>query len=384
MRDHEDVAKREPGRWEKMTELLSKITEMEQELNEKALEEEDLKTTLDEIKASLKDAESDLQEEMQEMDADPAYTANPEILESLQRKVDRKKRRLQIAENDLGVWQVNNQAAMNRLKAKSERLQRRLKAICANVRNEYSKACLQEDFRDGLKELCRGDGENDSDDSNPSTDIPLPEDFEMEVYCISANDYLKIEEIKPSSDGPPSCFSRADDTQIPALRSFVHQTTASYRKVFTNSFVELANDMLERVKLIAAGSKNVPGGRSSRRCLSVFENEMSRLKQQIKSLADEFLRKANSQVQNALYPSVRAGAQKGQASALSTVESWGSKNRRNRHERRPDKNGLYYSVSTFLVLVYLSPSKMHVIAAHQHFVFGTDLSSNSETWRRIR
>lgn len=88
----------------------------------------------------------------------------------------------------------------------------------------------------------------------------------MDVDCISANDHLKIQGIKPSSDGPPRCFTKPEDTQIPTLRAFVHETTAKHRVSFTEAFVNNASDMLDRVKLVAADAKYVPSGRFSRRC----------------------------------------------------------------------------------------------------------------------
>ena len=50
-----------------------------------------------------------------------------------------------------------------------------------------------------------------------------------------------------------------------------------------------------------------------------------------------------SKKKRSLVTSLSTGAKKGSAVAMSTVHSWGSKNRRTKSERRPDKNGLYWS-----------------------------------------
>ena len=63
-----------------------------------------------------------------------------------------------------------------------------------------------------------GDDPMDSDRPNRSS---VPEGLDMDVFCISANDFLKVQGIKPASDGPPATFTNAADTNIPALSDFV-------------------------------------------------------------------------------------------------------------------------------------------------------------------
>ena len=75
--------------------------------------------------------------------------------------------------------------------------QRSLKSLCATVRNEYSKACLQGDFRAGLKELCRKpDDDEGAQEENNAPDIPLAKDFEMDVIWFN----LGIELIRNPKD----------------------------------------------------------------------------------------------------------------------------------------------------------------------------------------
>jgi hypothetical protein len=130
--------------------------------------------------------------------------------------------------------------------------------------------------------------------------------------------------IKPSSDGPPSCFSNAADTQIPALRAFVHATTAKYRVHFSNTFSSTVSDLVDRVKLYATDAKSGGGSRASRRCKSVFDTEMKKVESHVAKLAQAFRSKAEQKVHSMLQPALRIGSQKGQASAMSTVMSWSS------------------------------------------------------------
>jgi chromosome segregation ATPase len=71
MRDHADVARQEPGRWEKMTELSEAIDDLEKQRNHKAQEEEALKTQLEEAsKERLNEAKGELKEASEENEDD--------------------------------------------------------------------------------------------------------------------------------------------------------------------------------------------------------------------------------------------------------------------------------------------------------------------------
>lgn len=98
------------------------------------------------------------------------------------------------------------------------------------MRNEYSKRCLQEDFKSGLRELYRKDDDEEGG-TNEEANTAIPGEFALDVFCISANDYLKVMNIKPRRDGPPNTFASATQTEIPQLRSYVHSCTSRFRCV---------------------------------------------------------------------------------------------------------------------------------------------------------
>ena len=102
------------------------------------------------------------------------------------------------------------------------------------------------------------------------------------------------------------------------------------------------------MKLIATDAANVPTGRSAFRMKNAFESEMKKVDAPITKIADDFKAELDKKIHRSLVRSLRTGAEKGSAVALRTVESWGSKNRRTKHERRPDKNGthLFFLTST--------------------------------------
>jgi hypothetical protein len=102
---------------------------------------------------------------------------------------------------------------------------------------------------------------------------------------------------------------------------------------------------------VASDAKNVPTGRSAYRLKSIFESEMKRLEQKLVPVAQEFQKQADLTVKRALTPSLAVGAKKGSTAAVATVESWGSKNRRTKHERNPENNGMFHVNSCLIHLI---------------------------------
>ena len=92
----------------------------------------------------------------------------------------------------------------------------------------------------------RGNDDDNDGEEERNDEITIPDNMSLPVFCISANDYLKVTGIKPSSDGPPNCFTSATDTQMKSLREFVHTTTASRRVLFAETFVRKASDLIDR------------------------------------------------------------------------------------------------------------------------------------------
>lgn len=320
--------------------LADGISNFEAQLNPLLQQEEDLEGQVEDMKQQLKESLEDLKQAEEEQNGDDDYyedEADSNLVEDLKAVVTDNRAALVNAKQDLICWREDNAQQMETIQGKCSRLQKKLKALCSSVRNEYSKSCLQADFKSGLKELFRKDDDDDriSSDRDNTQQAVLPEDFEMDVFCISANDYLKLMKIKPSRDGPPSCFSNAADTQLPLLRSYVHTTTAKFCMSSVRSYVESTNDVLDQMKLLAADVDDVPTGRSAFRMKSSFEHAMRDLATKIDPIARDFRKEIDEKIQRSLASSLRTGAQKGSAVAMSTVHSWGSKSRRTASERRP-------------------------------------------------
>ena len=87
----------------------------------------------------------------------------------------------------------------------------------------------------------------------------------------------------------------------------------------------------------------MPTGRNAFRMKNLFETAMKDMSKQIDPIARDFQKVIDQKIKRSLVTSLSTGAKKGSAVGMSTVHSWGSKNRRTKSERRPDKNGLYWS-----------------------------------------
>jgi hypothetical protein len=349
MRDHADVAQLVEGRWDKMTSLSDEITSIEDSASKLFQQEEDLQDELHDAVQARKEKEIELAELNDELSCDDTQANFNYLaleLNKLQKELDNALHFEQTKQKQLSDWRESNKSYMDDMQAKCETAQRSLKTLCAQVRNEYSTKCLQSDFRAGLKELySESRGVDEDQDNNTSTEqiTALPEDFELDVFCISSNDYLKIEGIKPKSDGASNTFFDAEDTQIPRLRSFVHETTAHTISSFTKAFVHHSSDIYDRIKLLATDAANVPRGRTSLQCMRIFEQEINKISQQILPLTKEFSVKMHQKVKTSLEPALEIGAKNGTTAALPICESWGSKSRRSSHHRDPLHNGLYWA-----------------------------------------
>ena len=189
MRDHADVAQTVPGRWEKMNEIVDSISALEDELNPYLHKEEELEGAVDDVQQSYKDSLDDLKQAEDEMNEDEAFASDEEDVESLvadlKAVVAANKEACIKARKNLAEWRDENSTIMETNQAKCSCLQKKLKSLCSTVRSEYSKGCLQADFRSGLKELYRKDDDGDGTGTGSQQQKALPDDFDMDVFCIS-------------------------------------------------------------------------------------------------------------------------------------------------------------------------------------------------------
>ena len=213
MRDHEDIAVRIPKRWQKMTCLRDEINDIETQLSDFQQQQEDLQLTTDEAKELLKEISGQLQNatrssngkentdvdddyvdfeidnDVIEIDTSMVQNRDENKIQELREQVSDRKKTAEESTQALLLWMDAHNNKINMLRSNCRILQRQLKAICAKVRNEYSTECLKEDFITGLKEIYRDTQESAEDEESG---VAIPSDVSLPVFCISANDYLKI------------------------------------------------------------------------------------------------------------------------------------------------------------------------------------------------
>eukprot|EP00523_Entomoneis_sp_CCMP467_P001275 CAMPEP_0168755338 /NCGR_PEP_ID=MMETSP0724-20121128/20012_1 /TAXON_ID=265536 /ORGANISM="Amphiprora sp., Strain CCMP467" /LENGTH=1052 /DNA_ID=CAMNT_0008803939 /DNA_START=109 /DNA_END=3267 /DNA_ORIENTATION=- len=337
MQDHEDVARKENGRWDRMKEMRDEIAHISTQIEAINEEKESLSKKLRKLRHEVRD----INLRMKAKEEDDA--------EDLVGLRDEKKSHINYLNEQIALKKENIQ----NLEKRSQDLQKALKAVAAIIRNEYSTARMQIDFRAGLEELVNPVGEEELEHphvrQNESLPPPLPDNFQLNVNCISANDYLKLKKLKSSSDGKPSTFSSPDQTQIPALCGAVHETTLQYRRFFAQKLAKKAGNLLELMcqSVAETRSTKTPGGLKQ-----AFDEEMRDFATAMDSLVSEFVHKAQSEVEKSLEPAMRSGASKSASCATSTASSWGSKENGLRYpsyQAAVRRAGEYYSKAKGLI-----------------------------------
>jgi len=132
MRDHEDVAKKVEGRWEKMRSMLNEISSIDKESSQLVQDEDDLKIVYEDARQAVLDLREEIKEAKEHLEDDKSA----QVVTALKVSLVQKRSVLSDAAARLREWRVTNK--VQKLAGKSQKLQKRLKAIAAMVRNEYS------------------------------------------------------------------------------------------------------------------------------------------------------------------------------------------------------------------------------------------------------
>ena len=120
--------------------------------------------------------------------------------------------------------------------AERERRYRQLNTACAAVRNKYSRGRILQDFQDSIMEYLCEDGEEEWEkDATSLANADLmnrqSKILNLEIFCVSSNDYLKLKGIKSTQDGQALAFQKCSDTEIPSVRSFLIAKASENRYV---------------------------------------------------------------------------------------------------------------------------------------------------------
>ena len=294
-----------------------------------------------------------VEEEMTVEKAKEVFLEAKEAYETAKGAIDTIRLELDTASGEFKSYEQGTYSLeMSKINTSRRKLTRELKPLCAKVRNAYSTRQLQADFRAGLEDLCRQPDEEELDDSQgggsqgatgsqAAQPKPLPDDYEMDVHCISANDFLKLRGIKNRSDGDAGCFTNAEDSGIPKLRSYVHTTTARRREEAAKAILHATSDFLSELKLYMTDNGESISAVSSAACEAAFQKEVGLFGRKAATPLQACTRELTQKVQSSLAPAVQTGAERGKTVAMETVASWGSKDRRTKDQK--NGGGLYWA-----------------------------------------
>ena len=401
-RDHNDVSKRTPERHKEMEKLFDELFKVDDDILKLDQEEEKLKDEYNDFNRQAKKKKRDIKKKKKKLkkwndkvekvliiqgwwkkiketlvprETSDVTMAQPSVdniefelkpenilkliadIKSDTEQFDEMKKFLETKSNEIEELAIKYKPTRKKLRRRQKKLNLKLKPLCALVRNEYSTEQLQNDFRSGLEDMMRGPdaeemdddddgGSNSNNSNNAVVKNPLPDDFNLPVFCISANDYLKLTGIKSSSDGAANTFKSPNNTNIPLLRSHVHDLTAKRREFASKNIIVSSSDIVDQIKLYINDISNINANAGSAE--PIFENQMKHLRIAIEKAVANMTKMIETEVSAKLKPSVEVGASRGKAAAFDTVVGWGSKQKRARknattnHGQEEPGKGLYW------------------------------------------
>ncbi|WAR13087.1 SLIP-like protein [Mya arenaria] len=155
-------------------------------------------------------------------------------------------------------------------------------AICALARNDYSSSHIKRDFKDGLREMKRQNGMLNTEDPEEEEDLYVDDSDDddgstnnLRVFCCSSTEYQKMKNL-PAYDGPPQVFSNLTDTQIPALRNYVHEMTYNRQRQSLERLIHNLGRLVFDMHIYASERLNTIE-RGVQAAGSAIEDELERL-----------------------------------------------------------------------------------------------------------
>ncbi|EME49943.1 hypothetical protein DOTSEDRAFT_50105 [Dothistroma septosporum NZE10] len=140
------------------------------------------------------------------------------------------------------------------LQAREDELDAKLSAMCIKGRNEYSRGAIQQDFAAGIRDL---DQENAADEDpnnfNPDEDIRDYDEVArgLSVFCVSSRAYQKLCG-RLKKDTAVAGFTRAEETEIPALQDHVKRLTIKGRQAGCRRFLNSLTSLMSSLALWAS------------------------------------------------------------------------------------------------------------------------------------
>ncbi|KAL5022560.1 hypothetical protein ScPMuIL_001715 [Solemya velum] len=247
-------------------------------------------------------------------------------------------KRQSVEESERKLAEVEAKIAMQR---------KALKALCAKARNDYSRTQLRRDFKAGLREMKRKAGLTTDDGYEEMLDDDYYNDDDddeeigstannLRVFCVSAAEYQKMRNLR-LTDGQSTVFSTLEDTQIPALRMFIHEMTSVRRRRATEQLIQsVGNFVFDMESYISDEGTKCHGTRTYAK--STIEEEIATLEQKLAPVYKSLSEDIRNCFRGGITPKLQDGLTNASDSAKEICAKWGSKpNRENR-----EKGGLHW------------------------------------------
>ncbi|CAH1269482.1 NUGGC [Branchiostoma lanceolatum] len=265
-------------------------------------------------------------------------------------KTSLKEIRSQIADKEKEMAGIERQVS---------RKQRQMSVMCAKARNQYSQTQIRADFKAGIREMKRKAGmmgeDADSDDDDEEAGDQDEEDIArgLKVFTVSSTEYLKLTN-KLTRDGPAQVFSNVNDTQIPALREFVHEITNVRRESGTEKLIRSLGSFVSDIAsyLLDEGTKN-HGTRMSAK--SIFEHHLGQLKTSLHPVLGTLQTDVDRSISICIHPKLKEGVQAAATMCQAVAKKWGAPTCKENRQA----GGLHYSTYKATVRrsgVYKSPT----------------------------
>ncbi|XP_046559355.1 uncharacterized protein LOC124268440 [Haliotis rubra] len=291
-------------------------------------------------KSEIATMKEDYQDLKKELDQEQGTLDEAGVAE-LKQELEKMDEEMQQKEADVADLVVQERDVAREISAKKDICdvhQRKLVSMCAKARNEYSMKQIKKDFRAGIRELKQksesvlveeddildyDDGDcDDEDDTGNMVD-------NLKVFCVSSTDYMKMTSLLTDVDGAPQVFSTPEETQIPALREFVHATSLQRRDRGVRQVVEkLGHFVFDLDNYLKMSEYNGKGGGKVQ---PVVTKHVTDLLQKIDPIVSQLSKDIRDLFDRCLNPIIKDGSQLAGQRARTTSDRWGSKvNKENR------------------------------------------------------
>ncbi|XP_070574602.1 myosin-2 heavy chain-like isoform X2 [Ptychodera flava] len=248
-----------------------------------------------------------------------------------------------------------------------EKKQMKLRELCAKARNEFAKTQIKRDFKAGLKEMKKKAGllpedadiEDDEEedefvyDSDDDDDEIVRTADKLKVFTVSSTEYLKLKD-KLTRDGPPQVFSSIEDTQIPAIKRFVHDITCTRRLQGTERLIRSIGRYQEDL-LSYLTDEGTESKRARTSAKFTFDSHLGMLQKNLKPILNTLESDIDEAFDGCISPKLRDGVNAAKESCIAIQMKWGSKvNKENRsvgglhwatYKATVKRNGAYNSAT---------------------------------------